>query len=317
MSPTDGARYLVTGANGCIGAWVVRHLMLEGAEVVALDLAPDPYRIVLALDGDAASGLESVSADVTDLDAIERVIDEHEITSVIHLAALQIPFCRADPPLGARVNVVGTVNMLEAVRRRAERMRHLVYASSAAAIDLDSGGTPSTIYGVYKRANEGSAAVYAREHGLASIGLRPHTVYGPGRDQGVTSEPTKAMLAAAAGRPYRIGFGGSVRMQYAPDIAAGFVASARAQIDGAVVHDPPGHVVTMAEVVAAIEAVAPESEGRLTYADEELQFPSELDARGFEDAVGRLDQTPFDAGVRDSVERFRRLLAAGLVSAGD
>ena len=127
---------------------------------------------------------------------------------MIHLAALQVPFCRADPPLGARVNVVGTVNVFEAVARRAERMGPVVYASSVAAYDALEDraaapamqGVPSTLYGVYKRANEGTATVYAQERETPSVGLRPHTVYGPGRDQGLTSAPTTAMLAAAAGR---------------------------------------------------------------------------------------------------------------------
>jgi nucleoside-diphosphate-sugar epimerase len=90
-------------------------------------------------------------------------------------------------------------------------------------------GVPSTLYGVYKRANEGTADVYAAERGLPSVGLRPHTVYGPGRDQGLTSAPTVAMLAAAAGSPYRLPFGGAYQLQYAPDVAAAFVAAARSE----------------------------------------------------------------------------------------
>ena len=90
-----------------------------------------------------------------------------------------MPFCRADPPLGARVNVVGTVNVFEAVARRRERIAGpVVYASSVAAYDaLDEGedhtameGVPSTLYGVYKRANEGTAKVYAAERGAAASG---------------------------------------------------------------------------------------------------------------------------------------------------
>ena len=74
-----------------------------------------------------------VTGNIAELDALERALDEHGITNVIHLAALQIPACRADPPLGARVNVVGTVNVFEAVKRRLERMAPVVYASSIAA----------------------------------------------------------------------------------------------------------------------------------------------------------------------------------------
>jgi len=110
----------------------------------------------------------------------------------VHLAALQVPFCRADPPLGARVNVVGTVNVFEAASKR--KLSHVVYASSIAVFDAAGtlSGHPETQYGVYKRDNESTAAVFFAESGVSSIGLRPHTVYGVGRDQGLTSAPTVA-----------------------------------------------------------------------------------------------------------------------------
>ena len=62
-----------------------------------------------------------MAGDITDLAAVEAVLDDHAITNVIHLAALQVPFCRADPPRGALVNVVGTVNVFEAVKRAGRR----------------------------------------------------------------------------------------------------------------------------------------------------------------------------------------------------
>ena len=72
--------------------------------------------------GGRARRLTLVRGDITDLDALGRALDEHEITRVVHLAALQVPFCRADPVLGARVNVVGTVNVFEAVKERLDRI---------------------------------------------------------------------------------------------------------------------------------------------------------------------------------------------------
>src|SRR5919108_3219863 len=137
-------RILVTGANGCIGAWVIAHLVEEGTPVVALDASDDDHRLRLLLDDAALAGLTRVRGDITDLPALERTLDEHAITHVIHLAALQVPFCRADPPLGARVNVVGTVNVFEAVRRRVESgsvMAPIVYTGSIgmfSASDVDA-----------------------------------------------------------------------------------------------------------------------------------------------------------------------------------
>src|SRR5215207_8213603 len=306
-------RFLVTGSGGCIGAWVVAQLVGEGTGVVAFDASAVDHRLRLVLSDAQLGSLARVQGDITDLEDLERMLDEQAITHVVHLAALQVPFCRADPPLGARVNVVGTVNVFEAVARRRERIAApVVYASSVAAYDaLDEGenraameGVPSTLYGVYKRANEGTATVYAAERETPSVGLRPHTVYGPGRDQGLTSAPTVAMLHAAAGRSYTLPFGGAYQLQYAPDVAAAFVAAARRPASGAALEDIGGPAVQTEEVVRAIEEAAPGV--RIGFEPVVLPFPS---ATGSE-----AQATPLAEGVQDAIRRFRVLLESGLVA---
>jgi UDP-glucuronate 4-epimerase len=314
-------RFLVTGAHGCIGAWVIRRLISEGAHVVALDVSDDAHRLQIVLNESELSALPMVPTDITDLDSLERTLADHEITNVIHLAALQVPFCRADPSLGARVNVVGTVNVLEAAARSSAAMAPVVYASSIAAYDaVDAGGgdagggVPGTLYGVYKRANEGTAALYWTDRELASVGLRPHTVYGPGRDQGLTSSPTAAMLAAAAGRPFEIPFGGRFQFQYAPDVAAAFILASRSRTRSATVHNLSSRAVHMSDVVAAIEAAEPAAAGAITFVDQQLPFPAEADHASLREIVGEPPETPLQDGVRDTIRRFRELLAAGAVS---
>ena len=272
-------RWLVTGALGCIGAWVVRVLVDEGADVTTLDLATDGHRLDLVAGPDRVAAVDRRAGDITDPAVVTAAVHESGATHVVHLAALQVPFCKADPTLGAQVNVVGTVNVFEAVAASDGRVRGLAYASSIAAydaVDLDAGGQPSTLYGVYKRANEGTAHIYWQDRGVASIGLRPHTVYGPGRDQGLTSQPTAAMLAAARGEPFHIGFGGRLSMQYAEDVARDFVAAARAATDGAHLVNVTGTVASMAEIVSAIEAAAPSAAGSITFDNEPLPFPEDV-----------------------------------------
>ena len=109
-----------------------------------------------------------------------------------------------------------------------------MYASSSAVYNAsdpspapETGGTsPSTLYGVSKLADEGIARVYRADAGVSSIGLRPYVVYGVGRDQGMTSGPTAAMLAAARGEPSHIGFSGVAQYDYAPDVARAAVMAA-------------------------------------------------------------------------------------------
>jgi UDP-glucuronate 4-epimerase len=311
-------RFLVTGAYGCIGAWTVRQLIEESVPVVALDVGADARRLELLLTDAQMRGLPTMPADITDLDVLEATLEQLSITNVIHLAALNLPTCRDNPTLGARVNVVGTVNVLEAVARRKDSMAPVVYASSIAAYGDVGGaparvddGEPATIYGVFKRAVESAAAVYWRDRELSSIGLRPHTVYGLGRDQGLTSAPTAAMLAAAAGRRYHIPYGGLSTLQYAPDVAAAFIAASRSAATGASVHNLPGEHVRMSELVAAIEAAAPEAAGSISWDEVELPFPSEVDTASSRAVLENLSFTPLRAATADTIARFRSLLAAG------
>jgi UDP-glucuronate 4-epimerase len=291
--------FLVTGALGCLGAWTCSVLAEEAAAVVGFDIGDDPARLHLVMGPDALERVTLVRGDIADADEVDRAIAEHGVTRVIHLAALQVPFCRADPVRGARVNVVGTVGVFEAVRRH-ELGTPIAYASSAAVYDRSGAMAPTTIYGVYKLANEGTARIYWEESGVASVGLRPFCVYGPGRDQGLTAEPTHAMRAAANGEPYGITFGGRTELHYAPDVARAFVLAARSPADSADVYDMPGEPVHMSDVVSAIEAAAPEAE--ITHGDEPLPFPDELPGQRFPVPV-----TPLTDGVAETIEHFRRL----------
>jgi UDP-glucuronate 4-epimerase len=295
--------FLVTGALGCIGAWTATLLAREGAGVVAFDLpSASDHRLREIASPAEIERVVRVGGDVTDLDALERAIGEHEVTHVVHLAALQVPFCRADPPLGAEVNVVGTVNVFEAARRQGLRTT-IAYASSAAVYDEVGELAPKTIYGVTKIANEGTARLYAQDHAIASIGLRPFCVYGPGRDQGITAEPTHAMKAAVHGEPYRLSFGGRTEHHYAPDVARAMITAARTAPDGAAVYNFPGESVHMRQIVAAIEAALPGAAGLVTFEDVPLPFPEQLPDERFDTPV-----TPLSEGVRATVEHFRSLV---------
>ena len=116
------------------------------------------------------------------------------------------------------------------------------------------------------KVNEAAARVYADTWGIGSIGLRPFIVYGPGRDQGLTSATTVAMLAAAGMRRYRIPFGGT-RSQYAPDVARTFIDAARAAPHTAEVFNIGGAFASVREVISSIEAVEPAALGMITYDD--------------------------------------------------
>jgi UDP-glucuronate 4-epimerase len=320
-------RFLVTGAFGCIGAWAVKQLVDEGVPVWTYDLPGDPHRLRLIMDQGALASVLMIAGDITDQAAFERAVAENGITHILHLAALQVPFVRADPVQGARVNVVGSTIVCETAVRHAAQVQGLAYASSAAVygpMDLYPAGPlahtaphyPTNLYGVFKQANEGTARIYWEANGLRSIGLRPYVVYGPGRDQGVTSTPTKAMVAAAVGRPYHISFGGTVVYQYAADTAAAFIRAARvsAGLAGAPVFNLGGSSASMSAVVQAIEAAAPEMAGKITFEPAALPLPAEIDSGPLDEALGPVHWRPLADGVRQTVEHFRQAAQAGTLN---
>ncbi len=317
--------YLVTGALGCIGAWAVRNLVQAGVPTLVFDLGTDRRRLRLILTDDELSRVTFIQGDVTELAQVERVMRENAISHVIHLAGMQVPFCRANPTLGAQVNVVGTVNIFEAVRRLSPQVKRVVYASSIAIFDIDDArpgeaianaatGHPSTLYGVYKQANEGTARVYWKENNVSSIGLRPYIVFGPGRDQGMTSSPTKAMFAAGVGQPYHIPYGGRADYEYADDVARTFIACAQTPFEGAEVYNLPGSVLTMQEIVTAIEASVPEMRGKITFDDKALPFPETMDGSPLEQLLigqGGVPHKPIADAVDETIQVFRAAVSAG------
>ena len=215
---------LVTGAGGCIGAWVLALLERAGVPVVAFDLADDK-RPPEAAHGRCQGRCAPLGGrgHRRQRSGDGAVVRDHDIRAIIHLAALQVPFCKADPINGAKVNVVGTVNVFEAARARILRSGWRLRARSRRTASFPIKAWLPTLYGAYKYCDEMIAKVYAQDWDVPSVGIRPGVVYGIGRDQGMTSKTTTAILAAAADKPYTIPFSGAVSGLHAGEVASAFI----------------------------------------------------------------------------------------------
>ncbi len=317
---------LVTGAFGCIGAWVVRGLLADGERPVLFDLGDDPWRMRMIVGPDVASRVTIVRGDIADRDAVTRVVSEHGVRRIIHLAAWQVPLCRQDPSRGALINVVGTANVFEAARAVGSRVERIVYVSSAAVfgppsfyppgpVKDDAPPRPATHYGVYKVANEETARVYWDEHRIPSMGFRPLSVYGPGRDFGLTADPTLAMKAAVLGRAFKIRWGGRTDLIFTADVARALLAAARSRLDGARVYNLHGASAVIADVVRLIDDVWPAATGLISHVEEPIPFPDALDDARYQKDLGPAPATALDAGVRQTLEEFARLGKEGRLDA--
>lgn len=321
-------RVLITGGYGFIGAWIAKNLLAAGDEVFSYDLKEDPRRLRLVLPEEKIQQVRFLQGDVTDQPRLTAALRENGITHIIHLAGLQVPTCRANPILGATVNVLGTLAVFEAAKAVGDSIQRIVYASSAAVYggpELYPAGPqpdhapliPSTHYGVFKCCNEGNARIYFQDHGISSVGLRPWTVYGVGRDLGMTSEPTKAIKAALLGRPYAINFGGWTDFQYVADVADAFILSCSRPYTGAKSYNLRGAVVQMAEFHRTLAKVLPEAEKLVTFGTSQIAIAYDLSDDGIQADLGPLPKTSLEDGIRETVAMFRQQIAAGTLDTSD
>ena len=182
-------RWLVTGAAGFIGSHLVEALLLHDQDVVGLDDFSTGTRtnledVAVRIGADRWRRFVLHEGDVRSAEACRRAADGVDV--VLHQAAFGPAHRSLEHPLETHaVNVLGTVQLLEAVRR-GPRTR-FVYASSRCVYGDDPTlpkvegrrGSPLSPYAASKVAAELAAAVYARAYGLESVGLRYFNVYGP------------------------------------------------------------------------------------------------------------------------------------------
>ncbi len=322
------ARYLLTGAKGFIGAWIVKRLVERGDHSFIFDVDTSSHRLLAVLTEEELTCLKFIAGDVTSYPDLDRTVAENGITHIIHLAGLQVPGCAADPPHGALINVLGTLNVFEVAKKRREQVKHLVYASSAAVfgpedfyghLTVPEGAPllPGTHYGVFKQCNEGNARVYFQNDGITSAGIRPWAVYGVGRDQGITSGPTKAIKAAVVGRPYTIRFTGSTDLQYVRDTAEIFIRCAESGVPGARVYTPRGSVVNVEGFLATLERLLPQARGLITAVGKPLPIAADLDDSALQHDLGLVPRTPLEEGIRETAEIFARLKCQGKLDTRD
>ncbi|MGO9467948.1 MAG: NAD-dependent epimerase/dehydratase family protein [Isosphaeraceae bacterium] len=315
-------RVLMTGGFGCIGSWVAKQLVDLGEEVWILDLREDLHRLDLIAEPAERRLVHFVPGDVAEIESVRSAAERIQASHILHLAGLQTPTCRANPILGARVNVIGTLAVFETAVALADQIRRVVYASSAAVHGPAAPGEPGPVgdlvnlapvshYGAFKVCNELNARVYWLDHGITSIGLRPWTVYGVGRDFGMTSEPTKAIKAVVMGRPYRISYGGKQDLQYVGDIAATFIRALTQPFEGAECFNVRGSVETIDGFLEALCAVVPHARTLITHGDRQLPIAPDLDDSRLQSRLGPLPRTSLRDGIAETYARFVRLHAQG------
>ncbi len=259
-------RALVTGGSGFIGSNLVDALLERGDEVTVLDDLSTGRRE--NLDGALGAGAELVELDIRDAEAVADLVGRVSPEAIFHLAAqIDVRKSAADPAVDSRINVEGTINVLEAAR--AAGVRRVVNTSTGGAIygegkiipaPEDHPVAPEAPYGLSKFCAEGYCDIFYRLHGLSTVSLRYGNVYGPRQDPlgeaGVVAIFCGKLLDG--GRPTVFGDGLQTRdYVYVGDVIEANLRAAESNGGGAY------NIGTGVEtsVLDIVEALAPHAEG--------------------------------------------------------
>ncbi|MGV6875011.1 NAD-dependent epimerase/dehydratase family protein [Pseudochelatococcus sp. B33] len=294
-------RILVIGGTGFIGARVIARLLAAGMRPRIVDFAPNAARL---RPGDAAA-CEFVTGDVTSADAVAAASEGCD--GIVHLAGMLTVDCARDPARASAVNLTGSINVFEAAK---QAKLPVAYLSSAGVFGPDSADTPfpMTIYGVTKLAVEGVARVYAADHGVPSLGLRPYIVYGPGESSGIAAGPSIAIAASLRREPATIRFSGRAGFVHVDDVARLLVAALSGGLAGSPVLTVAGQTCGVDEFVD--ELVRQTGWTGITVAGSPLKIPGDLASDPVPAWLGDHPVTPVNAGIAKTLDELRRQVPA-------
>ena len=206
---------LIFGGSGFLGSWIAKSLLKKNLKITIFDLRIKT-ELLKNLIGDEFNNIDFIEGDITDFEVVLKATKDMDY--ILNLAGLMTPDCSSNPSLGAEVNVKGSINVFEAIKKN--NIKFLIYTSSGGVYGNEDkyNPFPETHYGAFKLAVEGIARAYFNESLISSVGLRPFVIYGPGREIGGTAGVTLACKAAKQNLKYTVGFSGKAGFVYVEDV---------------------------------------------------------------------------------------------------
>jgi nucleoside-diphosphate-sugar epimerase len=311
MNTLAGKRVLVTGATGFIGSHMARRLVTEGADVsVFIRASSDPCLLADVLDRVTVH-----EADICDEEGVSAAMSQIHPEVIFHLAAIGMSEPFVSPPVAVRVNVQGTLHLLEAARQCG--VRRFVHSGTA----YEYGDTanddatnkevldPVNTYAASKAAARAFVRLYSRVYGLSTVNMRLFAVYGPG--QPPKTLISSAVCAALEGRDFPVTPGEQMRdFVFVGDVVESYLrAAVTPGIEGVSIDLGTGQACRIRDVVTRLFEMAG-SHGRPLIG--ELPYrPSETmkqvaDPRAARELLGWRATTSLEDGLRQTIDWYRQ-----------
>jgi nucleoside-diphosphate-sugar epimerase len=304
-------KFLVTGGGGFIGWRVVRNLLARGIPTVVADWSVEP-RLRERLERESGDLVSFTSCDVAEFADVAQCFRLYpDVTHAIHLAYLMSAEVEANPHLGARVNILGMLNLFEAAVN--QRLERLVFTSSETVYGASQrvyGDRPVKesdycaprdhffTYGIMKILNEFMAEKYVQKHNISIACVRPPVVFGHGRKRGAVLWAEQFFSLPAIGRPVSLPFSGENRdcWVYVEDCAEQLVRLALKPQLYHFAYNSTGHAIRAADLASVVRRWVPDAE--ITFDESKPSTPlvDDLDGARLIEEIGFVPRT-IEAGV--------------------
>jgi len=292
-------KIIIFGGCGFLGSWIVKAFLKKGYSVSIFDLKIQK-ELLSHVVGEDINKIKFINGDITNYDQVQESINDMD--HVINLAGLMTPDCSSNPILGAKVNLLGSINVFEALKKNNNKF--LVYASSAGVFGQKDHyyPFPETHYGAYKLAVEGVARAYLNEDGISSVGIRPYVIYGPGREVGGTAGVTLACKAAKQGESYTVNFSGKAGFVYVQDVVD-LVEMSIAQIpSGALTFNINGITADVSEFINLIKKNIPLSD--IGIEGDSLSVVDEIQGNEPSKTFKKFKYTSLEDGIKRTIDFY-------------
>ncbi len=319
---------LVTGGAGFIGSHVCEILLRTGNRVISVDNFNDLYTPAYKRENISevthtakalGAGFRSVEGDIRDISLLESVFNENKPDTVLHLAACAgVRPSIADPLLYASVNIMGTINMLECVKRHG--VKSFVFASSSSVYgnnetipysEADAADQPISPYAATKRAGELLCHTYSHLYKVNTACLRFFTVYGPRQRPDLAIYKFVKLISEGRSVPF-FGDGSTERdYTYIDDISEGVLKAAYWTTEGsgkyAIFNLGESQTISLTEMVTVLE----ETLGKRAVLDRQPLQPGDVkrtcaDISSAAQILGYAPKTSFPEGIRQFVRWYNK-----------
>ncbi|MBN2034846.1 MAG: NAD-dependent epimerase/dehydratase family protein [Deltaproteobacteria bacterium] len=256
---------LITGGTGSLGAYLTKALLKEGLgdHLVLFDYRPDYERVA-----EFAGRVEIVSGNIADWPDVLRTIKEYKVRKIFHLAALLFTESMERPYAGFKINLEGTVNLLEAARMYS--VEKVIFASTIATygpglpepVKEGAPQVPESLYGIAKLAGELWGLYYHRQYGIDFRALRFARIVNAGRSGfGTALFPSSLIEDAVLGRRHEVNVPGDYRVPitYIKDAARALVMLYKASDVKRRIYNINGILPSAGEIVDSVKAHIPDA----------------------------------------------------------